>query len=192
MEFFSSKIFIEAKHCPATSDVRSLISRPLPACQSETIFRLFDDTYISEAPKCSYCYSCLKQHSNSGCERCDTFLTRFLPQISNAKVQKSVASLLNEALEELFDALGLKTLLLENEVEISSSSFIRDFIKMVDEVHSEKDIVDIWHVDQALANTLFTVFEEVLFGVPEIIYDHTFEYNDNSEEDETSEIDSDE
>ena len=190
---FDSKIHIlEAKHCPATSDVRALISRPLPVCQSETILRLFDENYTSEAPKCSCCYSCMKQHSNSGCQLCSSFLDKFFPPISS-KRKKSVASELREALDELFSALGAELLLLEDEVEISSKSFIKDFIKMSDEVKSENDIVEIWHIDRAIASSVFEVFEEVLFGESEMCDDDSFNNfcNDISDDDEISDSDSD-
>ena len=134
----------------------------------------------------------MKQHSTNGCEKCDTFLNKFFPADSYLKVRKSVVSELREALEELFGALRTEFLLLENEVEISSRSFIKDFIKMSDEVRSEKDIIEIWHVDPTTAFNIFMVFEEVLFGssyacenVPDEYYDNNFE------EDETSDSESD-
>ena len=128
----------------------------------------------------------MRQHSASGCVQCDTFLTKFFPKDSYLKLKKPVVTELREALEELFDALGTESLLLENEVEISSDSFIKDFIKMSDEVKSEKDIVEIWHLNPIVASDVFMVFEEVLFGGSDACEIYPDEYDDNFVEDETS------
>ena len=165
IEFSShiNQLFLEAKHCPSSSDVRALISTPLPSCQRETILRLFDESYRSEDPTCSCCYSCMKQHSDHGCEKCYDFLETFFSQKSKVKVTKSVAATLKEAMEELFTALNMENLLVENELKVFSKDFIKDFIKMSDEIRTEQDIVDMWHIDPAVAHPVFLLFTEVLF-----------------------------
>ena len=99
-------IFSEAKHCPVTSDCRAMITKPLPVCQSETIFKLFDETYKSEGPKCSCCFACIRSHSQDRCSTCAEFLDTFFPAKRRPKVKKSVAMELSEAMIELFSALG--------------------------------------------------------------------------------------
>ena len=64
---------------------------------------------------------------------------------------------------------------------------------MSDEVKSENDIVEIWHIDRAIASSVFEVFEEVLFGESEMCDDDSFHNfcNDISDDDEISDSDSD-
>ena len=79
-------------------------------------------------------------------------------------MRKSVASCLTEAFEELFAALNMDTVLVESELKVTTKEFVRDFIHMCDEVKSATDIVETWHVDPILAETLFSLFSEVVFG----------------------------
>lgn len=81
-----------------------------------------------------------------------------------SKVKKSVASCLKEALEELFEALNMDTVLVENKLKVTTKEFVTDFIHMCDEIKSAEDIVETWHVDIELAKTLFSLFSEVVFG----------------------------
>lgn len=64
---------------------------------------------------------------------------------------------------ELFTALNMETLLVENELKVSSKNFIKDFIKMSDEIKTEQDIVDMWHINPAVAHPIFLLFTEVVF-----------------------------
>ena len=152
----------EAKHCPVISDVRALITKPPPACQSETILRLFDDAYKSEVPKCICCYSCIKQHSADGCHNCELFLNKFFSQNPLKKFSKSVAFELKEALEELFVTLQMDTLLVEGDLVITTKGFIKDFIKMCDEIKTKEDIIEMWHIDEAIALNVILLFHEVI------------------------------
>ena len=172
------KMFLEAKHCPSSSDVRALISTPLPSCQRETILRLFDESYRSEGPKCSCCYSCMKQHSEHGCEECLNFLEKFFSQKSKV-MTKSVAVTLKEAMGELFTALNMETLLVEKDLKVFSKDFINDFIKMSDEITAEEDIVDMWHIDPALAHHIFLLFTEVVFESYDIPLDSDCELEES-------------
>ena len=78
-------------------------------------------------------------------------------------MRKSIVSSLIEAYKELFKALHMDTVLVEGELEVSIKDFIKDLVKMSDEVKSDKDIVNMWHVDPVLAQTLFSLFSEVVF-----------------------------
>ena len=151
-----------SKHCPAKSDCRALIEKPLPFCQKETMLRFFDDAYSSEGSKCDCCYSCIKRHSNDGCQECYQLIHTYFPTISKSRIKKSVASQLKEALKELFEALGVVTLLIENELDINVDDFIRDFIRMCDEIKSDTDIVNLWHVDSLVASDVYKLFIEIL------------------------------
>ena len=123
---------VEAKHCPVTSDCRDLITKPLPACQSETILKLFDENFKSDIPECYCCYSCIKQHCLDGCKKCSELLVTFLPESSKKKVNKAVAADLKEALFDLFVALRMDLIFVENELTVKPSNFIKDFLKMLD------------------------------------------------------------
>ena len=171
--------FSEAKHCPVTSDCRALISKPIPSCQSETILKLFDENYKSEAPKCTCCYYCMKQHSDNGCEKCGEFLETFFTQKSKLKISKSVAADLKEALEELFTALRMDTLLVENELNVLTTSFIKDFIKMIDEIRSEQDIVSMWHIDPIVAQKVFLLLNDVIYGNIDVSLDSDVESDES-------------
>ena len=121
-----------------------------------------------------------------GCEKCSSFLEQILPQDRKLKIGKSVAVDLREAIEELFEALGLDHIMMEGDQSVPVRSFIKDFIKTVDEVKDVKDIVELWHIDQVIAQNLFMLLREVVFGEVEAC--ETFE--DTS--DDGLEVDSDE
>ena len=91
--------------------------------------RLFDETYKSEVPKCTCCYVCMKLHSDNGCIQCTSFLDTYIPQKSTLKVNKSVALDLTEGLKELFRALRIDYVLVENQFKVKINNFIKDFIR---------------------------------------------------------------
>ena len=106
-------------------------------------------------------------------------------------MRKSVASSLIEAFTELFEALNLDTVLVEGKLEVSTRDFIKDLVKMCDEVKSEKDIVNMWHIDQALAQTLFSLFSEVVFGteLDDVLEEYVEENYDSDDLDLSSDSD---
>ena len=53
---------------------------------------------------------------------------------------------------------------MEGDLSVTVKSFVKDFIKTIDEVKDEKDIVELWHIDPVIAQNLFTLFREVVFG----------------------------
>ena len=93
---------------------------------------------------------------------CEELLKTFFTAKS-PKLTKSVASDVKDALTELFTVLSIDNLLIENELKVTTSSFINDFLKMSDEIKSDQDIVDIWHIDKAIATQLYMLFYEVVF-----------------------------
>ena len=131
------------------------------------------------------------KHSECGCEKCLTFLTTFVTHNTKSKIRKSVASSLIEAFTELFEALNLDTVLVEGKLEVSTRDFIKDLVKMCDEVKSEKDIVNMWHIDQALAQTLFSLFSEVVFGteLDDVLEEYVEENYDSDDLDLSSDSD---
>ena len=157
-------LFAEAIHCPASSDVRALVTKPPPKCQSETIMKLFDENFVSEASQCTCCFSCIQQHGLGGCETCCELMEKYFPRHTKFKVSKSVAVELKLAIEELFAALGIDTLLIEGELGVTTASFAKDFIKCIDEIKSDNDIVEMWRIDPSIARELFLLFKEVVYG----------------------------
>ena len=66
---------------------------------------------------------------------------------------------------ELFGAMGMDSVMIENELKVTVTSFAKDFLKMTDELKSKDDIVGLWHIDPIVAGKLFDLFNEVVFGV---------------------------
>ena len=153
--------------------------------------KLFDDTFVSEAPKCVCCYSCMNQHRLNGCDRCSTFLAKFFPLNQKVKVTKSVGAELKESIVELFGAMGMDSVLIENELKVTISSFAKDFLKMADELKTKEDIVELWHIDPIVAEKLFNLFNEVVFGVLDDAYNDNREESDSESDviDESSDSD---
>ena len=110
----------------------------------------------------------------------------FFSQKSNPKLTKSVAANLSEALEELFKAMKTDTIVIEKELEVSTTSFIKDFLKMLDEISSEQNITDLWHIDESVAHSIFLVYNEVVFGGG-----LDLSLASDSEEDEANDVESD-
>ena len=90
-----------------------------------------------------------------------------------------------QAIEELLAAMGLDMILIEGELGVTASSFAKDFIKLIDEVKNENDIMEIWHIESSLAQELFLLFKEVVYG-------ETCESNDDTNDIIESDFESDE
>ena len=148
-----------------------------------------------EASPCACCFSCIKQHGLDGCTRCEEFLEKYFPHDQKLKVRKSVAIELKQAIEELFDALGLDRILMEGELAVTTSSFAKDFIKLIDEVKDERDIMELWHIEFSLAQELFLLFKEVVYGDKgdgdEETSDDIESVSDSDETDESFDLDTD-
>ena len=96
------------------------------------------------------------------------------------KVSKSVASELKEALGELFEAMELKSIMVEGKLEIDCLSFTLDLLRVLDEIRESDDIVKLWHIDAELSVRVFSVLYDVLFGGDE----EDVQAGDNSEDEE--------
>ena len=155
-------MILESKHCPPSNDVRALITHPLPKCQKEVLMRFFDASYIVDGPSCTCCYTCIRRHRDEGCPSCSLFMTTYFSSSCTKKIRKSAAAELKTAIEKLFEALGIDNLLVENNLEIPVPSFIKDFIYMCDEIHSELDIVDFWHIDLSIALKVYQKYLDFL------------------------------
>ena len=61
--------------------------------------------------------------------QCTSFLDTYIPQKSTFKVNKSVALDLTEGLKELFRAMRMDYVLVENQFKVKINNFIKDFIR---------------------------------------------------------------
>ena len=71
---------------------------------------------------------------------------------------------LREALQELFKAVSATEVQVEDDLTVSCESFLDDFLKMIDEVNTEADIVKMWHVKPDMASSIFATMNEVVYG----------------------------
>ena len=62
------------------------------------------------------------------------------------------------------ETFKINTVLVEGELEIKTNSLIKGFLKMSDEIKSGVDVVNLWHIDQSIAQKLFMLFDEIVFG----------------------------
>ena len=155
----------EAKHCPPSSDTRCLITKPRSECQREVIMNFFDEKDSSDAHiKCFCFYNCIHLHADEGYSSCKEFLDTFLPASTSQKLSKSVSSEIKSALEELFAAMSVKLIQVENDLVLSISSFSKDVVKNADEINNAEDISRIWHVSSDVALKVFSILTEVIYG----------------------------
>ena len=154
-------ILSESKHCPVYSDCRTLIATPLPQCQTDIMLKLFDDRCESILVKCHCCFCCIRKHSEDGCRSCIEFLNNFFPPISKLKLRNSVSSELKAALRELFTAMEVSSIKVEEKLDLNVASFIVDFVRVLDEIREPNDIVKLWHVSYETAKKIFSIFNAV-------------------------------
>ena len=105
------------------------------------------------------------------------------------KLTKSVATEVRVAFEELFSTLKMSTILVEGELEMKTSSLIKDFLKMSDEIKSVNDIVNLWHIDQSIAQNMFMLFDEIVFGNFDTLSDASDKESDSDTLDGSSDDD---
>ena len=92
---------------------------------------------------CQCCYVCIKLHSKDfACSSCTHFLNSYFPVRSALKLSKSVSSELKGALLDLFSVMSINELKVESNLSLGVLSFIGDFIKVVDEIKTDTDIVN--------------------------------------------------
>ena len=154
----------EAKHCPVTSDCRALISRVGSQCHKIILRQFFNENDQHQNDQCVCCYVCIKSHAEGGCFSCKEFIDTYFPPKNSVKLSKSVYSELRCALLELFAAMAVKELKVESDLVLNLMNFINDFIKVIDEVKTASDIGRIWHVSPDVADRVFSVLHDVLYG----------------------------
>ena len=66
----------------------------------------------------------------------------------------------------------MEVVVIEDELEVTTESFIKDFVKVLDEVRSENDLVEMWHLNPSVAHKVFMLFQEVVFGGPDFSVDN--------------------
>ena len=133
-------------------------------CHRVQIGKFFDVESTFAGSSCHCCFVCIKLHSEEGCKSCQEFLSFFFPPKASLKLSKSVSEELREALADLFQALNITQVRVEDDLTVSIESFCSDFLRMVDEVKSFHDIERIWHVHSKIARAVFAILEEVLLG----------------------------
>ena len=129
--------------------------------------RFFDSCYEEEGPSCTCCYQCIKRHGENGCPDCSQFIATYFTKYCKRKIKRSTSADIKTALKELFEALGIEKIMVENSLEIPPHSFIKDFIHMCDEIHGAMDIVDLWHIDVSLAADVYKLYIDILESIEE-------------------------
>ena len=135
----------------------------MPECQTELILGMFEKDPNVQVPKCRCCYCCIKSHADEGCSDCLYFLSQYFPSKASLKLKKSVYKELKNALSELFLAMKISELRVEDNLKVDCSSFICDFLRVVDEVKSPLDIVKLWHIEKWVAEKIFSILDDVLY-----------------------------
>ena len=163
LAFYIINFVAENRHCPVESSCRELISKSTKCHSAALLHHFTSSTDEWEHPiPCYCCYNCIKSHSDNQCLACEDFLSRFLPNASHLKLKKSVAAELQESLLELFTVLGVKKVKVEKVLDVDCDSFIKDLLRIMDEIKSAVDITRLWHVDPKLAQRVFAVIRDVL------------------------------
>ena len=60
--------------------------------------------------------------------------------------------------------MSVKELKVENNLHLGISNFVDDFIKVIDEVKTDADIIHNWHISPAIASKVFSTLKNVLHG----------------------------
>ena len=155
---------LESKHCPASSDCRELISKPLPYCQAEVLYKMFDENFRSDIVQCHCCYSCIRRHASDGCEECIVFIKTFFKNTSTKRRSKPVMKQLKDKLHGFFKAIRIDSVIFEGAHSVSVHSFVKDFLTMTDEITSADDIANLWHIESGIACKVYSVYSEVMHG----------------------------
>ena len=103
----------------------------------------------------------MHKHSESGCESCLSFLHSFFPPESLKKKSKSVKREVRQSLEDLFEAMDMSSINIDGCLMLSSSVFVNDFLKVLDEIKTPRDIVNTWQIPYSIACRIYSVIEEI-------------------------------
>ena len=171
--FFFQKGTLAAIHCKPSSECRQIITDPLPVCQTVTLYRFFQPDFVYQGSKCTCCYSCIRKDASSGCVTCTEFLDRYSFRRKSKRLSKSAMKSVKNGLQLLFDGMAMEKIPVESSLFMTTECFVKDFIRVYDEISSPRDICDLWHVDESLAESMLSVCEEVLWG--------TEDFSDSSE-----------
>ena len=52
-------------------------------------------------------------------------------------------------LQLLFDGMAIEKIPAESSLFMTTECFVKDFIRVYDEISSPRDICDLWHVDES-------------------------------------------
>ena len=129
------------------------------------------DITSSPYEACDCCFLCILKHEEEGCEKCINLMKTYFPKTPKKKLKVSVANTLREAISELFTAMNKKDIVLDKSERVSVTSFIKDFCKMTGEINDKQDIIQLWSIEDALAENLFDLLKEVVFET-----EYEFEY----------------
>ena len=80
------------------------------------------------------------------------------------KLSKSIVSEIKTGLLELFSILEVQRIQVEDSLSVGIESFIKDLVKMIDEVNTPEDIARMWHIDGNLAQWIYSTMSEILFS----------------------------
>ena len=187
LAFFFQRGAVAAVHCPPASDCRSLISDPLPHCQTKTLFRFFDPEFDTTVTSCDCCFSCVSRDAGLGCQKCATFLETYLPIRKASGRGKSLRKGLKAAILDLFQCLNVTSIEIETRLCLTVENFTNDFVKVYDEIDGPSDIQSMWHVPEELARDLFDVCVEFLtVDNDDYINDDETDFNSDDDDDENS------
>ena len=126
--------------------------------------KFFNQEVTDTVHKCVCCYVCINSHAEEDCSVCRDFLETFLPTISSRALSKPVSAELRCALKELFNVMAVKEIKVESSLSLGIENFVNDVLKVVDELKTEEDIVQSWHVSEKIAKKVFSTLDDVLYG----------------------------
>ena len=156
--------FSESKHCPITSDCRALLVKGSLECHRKILGKFFDQEILDTVDKCVCCYACIHSHAEEGCSSCRDFHETFFPTRSSPRLSKPVSAELRCALKELFTVMAVKEIKVESSLSLGIANFVNDVVKVVDELKTEEDISQRWHVSEEIARKVFSTLNDVLYG----------------------------
>ena len=76
--------------------------------------------------------------------------------------------------------MDLQDIKVETRLTLGISNFINDFLKSIDEIQTDDDIVHNWHVSSEVATNMFSIVNEILLGEE----DSDSPYGSSDEEDD--------
>ena len=65
-------------------------------------------------------------------------------------------------LTDLFKNLEINVIPVEEALHIPVVNFVTDLLKVIDEVKSPVDLINIWHISNSIATKIFEVIDEIL------------------------------